>query len=103
MSESVNDALSDKDKILSGYSNTGTRLRNQGIDMSGVYFGINDKLRTGEDKSKRQSKFEVKINNLRKTFVIFIKNKRLSISESRLFTMCYLLNLDARYDCVRCS
>lgn len=59
LSESVNDALSDKDKILSVYSNTGTRLRNQGIDMSGVYFGINDKLRTEEDKSKRQSKFEV--------------------------------------------
>ena len=59
LSESVNDALSDKDKILTEYSKTGTRLRSQGVDMSGVYFGINDKLRAGEEKSKRQSKFEV--------------------------------------------
>jgi len=41
----ASDAKSDKDKILTEFSKTGTRLKNQGVDMSGVHFGINEKIR----------------------------------------------------------
>lgn len=59
MNDSTNDALSDKDKILTEYSKTGTRLRNQGVDMTGVYFGVNDKIRNSSASSRRKTKFEV--------------------------------------------
>lgn len=37
---------SDKDKILTELKKTTTRLQNQGCDLTGTYFGVNDKIRS---------------------------------------------------------
>jgi hypothetical protein len=36
----------DKDVILTELKKTTTRLKNQGVDLNGTYFGVNDKVRS---------------------------------------------------------
>jgi len=40
---------SDKDLILQEMAKTATRLKNSGIDITGLKFGVNEKIRTGGD------------------------------------------------------
>ena len=42
------DQLSDKDEILSELSKTATRLKNKGKDLTGLHFGINEKMRNSK-------------------------------------------------------
>jgi hypothetical protein len=45
--------LSDKDEILSEFSKTATRLKNKGKDLTGLHFGINEKIRNPKIKNIR--------------------------------------------------
>jgi hypothetical protein len=55
------DKKSDKDVVLTELSKTVTRLENRGCNITGLYYGINDKIRKGshgKNNDERQNGYE---------------------------------------------